>query len=43
MLDPSFLENNQLLQPVQEITNLVQQIKKLNNQVNETLSVSQGA
>ncbi|MCM3727309.1 DUF6376 family protein [Neobacillus cucumis] len=43
LLDPSFLENNQLLQPVQEITNIVQQIKKLNNQVNETLSVSQGA
>jgi len=43
LLDPSFLKNNQLLQPVQEITNIVQQIKKLNNQVNETLSVSQGA
>jgi vacuolar-type H+-ATPase subunit I/STV1 len=43
LLDPSFLKNNQLLQPVQEITNIIQQIKKLKNQVNETLNVSNGA
>ena len=38
LLDPSILENNQLLQPIQQITNTIQQIQNLKDQINETLS-----
>lgn len=37
-LDSSILDATQLLQPVQEITNTINQLKKLNNQVNEILN-----
>ena len=36
-LNPSTLENTDLLQPVQEITSIIKQIQKLGAQVNETL------
>ncbi len=36
-LDSSTLENTELLQPVQEITSIIEQIQKLGAQVNETL------
>jgi DNA anti-recombination protein RmuC len=36
-LDPTTLENTDLLQPVQEITSIIEQIQKLGAQVNETL------
>lgn len=36
-LDPSTLKTSELLQPVQEITSIIEQIQKLGAQVNETL------
>ncbi len=42
-LDSSILENTDLLQPVQEITNIIEQIQKLNTQVNDLLDPSYGA
>ncbi|PLS02702.1 DUF6376 family protein [Neobacillus cucumis] len=43
LLNPSFLENNQLLSPVKEINDTIQQIQKLKGQITDTLSVSHGA
>ncbi|WML41335.1 DUF6376 family protein [Neobacillus sp. OS1-2] len=42
-LDPSFLENSELLQPIQEITNTIKQLNRLGTQVKETLNASHGA
>lgn len=36
-LDPALLENTELLQPIQEITTIIEQLQKLGAQVNETL------
>jgi hypothetical protein len=37
-LDPALLDNTDLLQPIQNITEIIEQIQTLGTQVNETLS-----
>ncbi|MBO0958722.1 hypothetical protein J1P26_03175 [Neobacillus sp. MM2021_6] len=42
-LDPTLRENGELLQPIQEITHIIEQLNRLGTQVKETLNASHGA